>query len=348
MPEGVQRPLWSVMIPTFNCAKHLRQTLESVLAQDPGADQMQIEVVDDCSTQDDPETVVREVGKGRVVFYRKPKNEGATANFNTCIRRSHGHLIHILHGDDWVLPGFYQCIESSASAHPETGLLATRCFFADEEGNLTDVTPLMPLMTLPTQVVSGFYMRTPLQCAGVVVRRSCYEECGGFRADLLHTADWEMWARVVYLKGGIVRSQELACYRVFLANDSGRLMRIAENLRDRERLIKILASRHLDFPRQAAMQKLLIMAQEQEARFEKLADHSAASANRAYWNDHASFGRRLLRGVGDFLKNAGHLISCNELACDNPKGSSGNRVKKFGVAEKKDGSGIERFPRCEP
>ena len=56
--EGLHRPLWSVMIPTFNCAKYLRQTLESVLVQDPGTEQMQIEVVDDCSTKDDPEAVV--------------------------------------------------------------------------------------------------------------------------------------------------------------------------------------------------------------------------------------------------------------------------------------------------
>src|SRR6516164_9197119 len=81
-PESTARPLWSVMIPTFNCASYLRQTLESVLTQDRGPEQMQIEVVDDCSTKDDPEAVVRRIGQGRVAFFRKPKNEGAIANFN--------------------------------------------------------------------------------------------------------------------------------------------------------------------------------------------------------------------------------------------------------------------------
>src|SRR6266478_3592096 len=60
------RPLWSVMIPTHDCAGYLRETLASVLRQDPGPEVMQIEVVDDHSTRDDPETVVRELGKGRV------------------------------------------------------------------------------------------------------------------------------------------------------------------------------------------------------------------------------------------------------------------------------------------
>lgn len=45
----VQRPLWSVMIPSYNCAKYITKALESVLMQDPGKDKMQIEVVDDCS-----------------------------------------------------------------------------------------------------------------------------------------------------------------------------------------------------------------------------------------------------------------------------------------------------------
>jgi glycosyltransferase involved in cell wall biosynthesis len=46
-PPDPARPLWSVMIPTYNCADYLRETLASVLAQDPGPEEMQIEVVDD-------------------------------------------------------------------------------------------------------------------------------------------------------------------------------------------------------------------------------------------------------------------------------------------------------------
>lgn len=55
------RPLWSVMIPTYNCAHYLREALHSVLCQDPGKDMMQIEVIDDHSTKDDPEAVVKEM-----------------------------------------------------------------------------------------------------------------------------------------------------------------------------------------------------------------------------------------------------------------------------------------------
>jgi glycosyltransferase involved in cell wall biosynthesis len=78
------------MIPTYNCARFLGETLRSVLAQDPGPEQMQIAVVDDHSTADDPQAVVREVAGERVAFYRNPRSLGAAGNFNQCIARARG------------------------------------------------------------------------------------------------------------------------------------------------------------------------------------------------------------------------------------------------------------------
>jgi hypothetical protein len=46
------------MIPTYNCAIYLRETLASVLAPDPGSEHMQIEVVDDFFGKDDPEVTL--------------------------------------------------------------------------------------------------------------------------------------------------------------------------------------------------------------------------------------------------------------------------------------------------
>ena len=102
LPNHITRPLWSVMIPTYNCSHYLIDNIRSVLAQDPGAEYMQIEVVDDFSTDADIEALVLEIGKGRVGFYRQPENVGSLRNFETCLNRATGHYIHLLHGDDQV------------------------------------------------------------------------------------------------------------------------------------------------------------------------------------------------------------------------------------------------------
>jgi glycosyltransferase involved in cell wall biosynthesis len=292
VPEGVHRPLWSVMIPTFNCAKFLRQTLESVLAQDPGADQMQIEVVDDYSTKDDPEAVVRELGKGRVTFYRKPKNEGAIANFNTCIQRSRGHLVHILHGDDYVLPGFYEKISDKAKNHPDISAYFVRCQIVDEDGTLDHISGRIRHLVQPSRLPVGLRYANDLMTPGVVIRRSFYEASGGFLSRLVHVADWEMWVRAISKGGGLWLNELLAAYRFFPSNDTGRLARTAENLRDCLRLADIFESQFDDFDLGRFRATVAQLAQQQERRFTDAGDKDAASSNYKLWRELTPSTRR--------------------------------------------------------
>jgi len=293
VPAGTPRPLWSVMIPTFNCAKYLRLTLQSVLAQAPDPEQMQIEVVDDCSTKDDPEAVVREVGQGRVAFHRKPKNAGAIPNFNTCIERSRGHLVHILHGDDMVLPGFYQRLAAAAEAQPQLALYACRSFFVDEENIISKVSDRVPPLEVGGRFPEHFFYGTPLQTPSVAVRRSFYEQHGGFLPALVHAADWEMWSRAVARGGGIIVPEVLCQYREFAANDSSRLARTAENLRDAERLHAVLAQRHPDFDWNRALIGLADYAQKQIQRYQQRGDAEAVAANLVFWKQYVPLKLRL-------------------------------------------------------
>src|SRR5690606_23584152 len=102
------------------CGRYLAATLRGVLAQDPGPDVMQIEVVDDHSMRDDLAAIVHEVGQGRVSYHRQPRNVGHIANFQTCLERARGHYVHLLHGDDLVLPGFYAALERGLE-NPDIG-----------------------------------------------------------------------------------------------------------------------------------------------------------------------------------------------------------------------------------
>jgi glycosyltransferase involved in cell wall biosynthesis len=58
------------MIPVYNCYQTLGETLTSVLAQDRGEDQMQIEVNDEGSTDGNVKELVERIGKGRIGYFR--------------------------------------------------------------------------------------------------------------------------------------------------------------------------------------------------------------------------------------------------------------------------------------
>jgi|HubBroStandDraft_1064217.scaffolds.fasta_scaffold81943_1 GT2 family glycosyltransferase len=283
--EGIHRPLWSVMIPAYNCAQYLRQTLESVLVQDPGPEQMQIEVVDDCSTLDDPEAVVREAGKGRVAFYRRPQNGGVTANFNTCLQRSCGHLVHILHGDDYVLPGFYAKIADQARKHPNVSSFFARCQIVEEDGTLDCISSPNRHLFQPSHLPGNLLYSNDLRTPGVVIRRSFYETHGGFLPGLVHVADWEMWVRAISRGGGLFLNELLAAYRYFPTNETGRLARTAENLRSHMRLAGIFASQFHDFDPARFRKSVAQLALQQERRFTEIGDKVAASSNHQLWRE---------------------------------------------------------------
>lgn len=232
--DGQPRPLWSVMIPTYNCANYLRETLTSVLAQDPGPDIMQIEVVDDHSTKDDPEAVVKELGQGRVGFYRQTENVGYIKNFETCLLRSRGKLIHILHGDDRVRDGFYLKLQRAFEENSEVGAAFCRTLTIDEQGNWTSISAL-------EQSESGIlnnwleriaeYQR--IQTPSIVVRREVYERLGGFdRRMFCWAEDWEMWVRIATYYPVWYEVEPLALYRHSSSSLTGRFVRTGKNVHD--------------------------------------------------------------------------------------------------------------------
>ena len=74
VPEGIHRPFWSVMIPTYNNGKYLRRTLESVLCQAPDPDEMQIEVIERIARQQTIRSRCPRIGQGTGGVLRQPSN----------------------------------------------------------------------------------------------------------------------------------------------------------------------------------------------------------------------------------------------------------------------------------
>ena len=228
------------MIPTFNCAAFLRDALTGVLAQDPGRDAMQIEVVDDSSDRDDPQGVVEQLGGGRVSFFRQPANVGHIRNFDTCLMRARGRLVHLLHGDDAVLPGFYCQMERPFDADPEVGAAFCRHIFIDEAGREQSVgRALQPRSGVLLNWLETIAVGQRLQTPAMVVRREVYERLGGFDRRAGCAEDWEMWVRIAAHFPVWYEAAPLARYRLRASSLYGRRIRSGANLRDLRRVIAI-------------------------------------------------------------------------------------------------------------
>jgi len=241
--EGVSRPLWSVMIPTYNCVKYLSETLSSVLLQDMGREIMQIEVVDDHSTDDDPGKVVEELGRGRVGFYRQTSNVGVIGNLETCLRRSQGKLIHLLHGDDYVRDGFYRKLQGAFEQNRGIGAAFCRQIFMDEHGHWQGISRLEQresgiLENWLEQIAVEQRIMTP----SIVVRREVYETLGAFDCRLKCSEDWEMWVRIAAHYPMWYEVEPLAAYRMHSNSNTGRHLRSGENMEDTLRCIEIFKS----------------------------------------------------------------------------------------------------------
>ena len=226
------RPLWSIMIPVYNSIEYLQEALESVLMQAFPTEQMQIEVVDDASTDGDVEALVRNLGKGRISYYRQINNMGSLRNFETCINRSYGQLVHILHADDKVGKGFYQNLGNLFEKYPDAGAAFCRFIHIDEKGNtIYQQAAEMKEYGRLSEWLFRIAKHNRIQVVAIAVRREVYEKLGGFYA-LTYGEDWEMWVRIARHYPIVYTPEILAEYRKHLHSITGNKILTGEYIID--------------------------------------------------------------------------------------------------------------------
>jgi glycosyltransferase involved in cell wall biosynthesis len=196
----VSRPFWSVIIPTYNRPAFFKKALESVLSQDPGPDQMEIIVADNCSSVGNAQQIVKELAWDRVTFYRHDANIGGTENQNFGLKKSCGRWIHILHDDDLLMPGFYDAYRGIIESNKDFVMIQGRVIHIDEKDRWLGVVGPMPtgsdylLRDYHLEIAAGDNAHT---CAGVV-KRDVYEKIGGL-AFLEYCPDWDLRVRIAQI-----------------------------------------------------------------------------------------------------------------------------------------------------
>lgn len=118
-------PLVSVIIPSFNHGKYVRDAIASVLEQD--YPHLELIVVDDGST-DESHAILREYADVETVkIFLNDENRGQGARLNFGIDQSLGEFICILPSDDWFCPNkVRRQVERFAELPATVGLVYTK------------------------------------------------------------------------------------------------------------------------------------------------------------------------------------------------------------------------------
>ena len=213
------------MLPTFAPDEKLLTALRSVLAQALPPAAMQITVVDDASTPGLTRSLVRTADPdGRVELVEYEQRLGLAGNWNRAIALACGELVHLLHQDDYVRPGFYAAIDRGFRAAPEAGMAFCRSRIVDAAGRtIRSSSRVRWLAGLIPDWLPAIAERQRIQTPAAVVRRSTYETLGGFRPELSQTVDWEMWVRIAAAYSVWYEPRCLAVYRRHPGNESTRL-----------------------------------------------------------------------------------------------------------------------------
>lgn len=180
----------SVVIPAYNAARWLEETLEGALSQTLPADE--IIVVDDGSTDSTPE-IVR--GYGERVVLLQQENAGVAAARNNGVRHTSGRLLAFLDADDVWLPRKLEHQVERFEAEPDLGLVYVGIEEVDGDGRTLGVV----IEGREGWLGDDFLLARPVTVgggSGAMVRRDLFEEVGGFDVRLSTSADWDLYGKI--------------------------------------------------------------------------------------------------------------------------------------------------------
>jgi glycosyltransferase involved in cell wall biosynthesis len=197
------QPTVSVIIPTYNRARVLCRSAESVLAQTYR--DFELIIVDDGST-DNTEEVVRSYSDPRIRFIRHEKNRGVSVARNIGIKAARGEFIAFNDSDDIWLPQNLELKVKLLDSHPDTALVCSDYYIFDGHtgANLCrfwdnrQYRYLLEFDEGTQQPIIGKLARvTLLSPLAIIMRRRVFDDVGYFDESLHCAEDWDMWFRIL-------------------------------------------------------------------------------------------------------------------------------------------------------
>ena len=194
----------SIIMPSYNTAKFISETIESVLSQT--YKDWELIIVDDCSTDNTDEIVKPYLRDSRIIYKRNEKNSGAAISRNRALREAKGKWIAFLDSDDLWMP---EKLEKQISFMKKNGYHFSYTNYQEinENGKATGI-----WVTGPKKITkAGMFNYCWPGCLTVMYDA---EDVGLIQiADIKKNNDYAMWLKVCKKVDCYLLDEVLAKYR---------------------------------------------------------------------------------------------------------------------------------------
>jgi glycosyltransferase involved in cell wall biosynthesis len=215
-----------VLVPCYRYGRFLTECVGSVLDQS-GVD-VRVLIIDDASPDDSAKVAADLVrADTRVSLVRHAVNKGHIATYNEGIEWASQDYFLLLSADDYLLPGALKRASELMDEAPEVGLTFGNALKLLDDGAF-EPSRLFGAQThrSASRTMTGFEFIIHCGATNIVptptavVRTSIQKQAGGYRPELSHAGDYEMWLRLAALAGVGFVDADQAVYRVHQTNMS--------------------------------------------------------------------------------------------------------------------------------
>ena len=181
------QPLVSIVTPSFNQARYIEATIQSVLGQD--YPRIEYIVVDGGST-DGTLDVIRKY-EDRLAHWVSEKDKGQTDAINKGFARATGEILAWINSDDTYEPGAVSAAVNYLMGHPEAGMVYADCNFINEQGRV--IGKFGSAQTNHRLLRQG-YVHIPQQT--MFFRADLWRQVGPLDPSFYFAMDYDLWTRL--------------------------------------------------------------------------------------------------------------------------------------------------------
>jgi hypothetical protein len=182
-------------------------------------------IIDDASPDNTAEVAAELAQRdSRVTSVRHSANRGHIATYNEGIEWACADYLLLLSADDYLLPGALRRAIHVFEAHPHVGLVIGKAIELYDGNELRVIDDIYSDSPLSYQIMSGRQFiefsgcRNRVPTPTAVVRTSLQKQLGGYRPELPHTGDMEMWLRLAAHASVAILDDDQAVYRRHSSN----------------------------------------------------------------------------------------------------------------------------------